>query len=234
MEKIWAVVPSAGIGRRMNSDVKKQFIQLAGKEILVYTLEALSASEKIDGIIVAVCQEDISYCQELKDRYDLKKVQKIIPGGATRLESVYLGLLAVPSDCTIVVIHDGARPFVTPEQTEQTIEAARRTGAAVLGVPVTDTIKTVGPDGQIVNTPPRGQLYQAQTPQTFRYPAILEAYRHAVMMKDLSCTDDSQVVERYMDLPAVLIAGSYDNIKITRPRDLETAESVLRRRGLLP
>ena len=230
MEKIWAVVPAAGIGKRMGMAVKKQFIQLKGKEILVRTLETLAAVPAIDGILLVVSRDDVDLCQHLIYEYQIEKVKDILIGGSTRQESVFLGLSALPKDCSMVVIHDGARPLVTREQIESTIESARQYGGAMLAVPVKDTIKMVDKKKFVQQTPSRVNLWSAQTPQTFRYPEILEGHRHAVVMGDYSCTDDSQVVEKYLDMPVKIVQGSYDNIKITTPDDIQMGERILETR----
>ena len=230
MEKIWAVVPAAGIGKRMGMAVKKQFIQLKGKEILVRTLETLAAVPAIDGILLVVSRDDVDLCQHLIYEYQIEKVKDILIGGSTRQESVFLGLSALPKDCSMVVIHDGARPLVTREQIESTIESASQYGGAMLAVPVKDTIKMVDKKKFVQQTPSRVNLWSAQTPQTFRYPEILEGHRHAVVMGDYSCTDDSQVVEKYLDMPVKIVQGSYDNIKITTPDDIQMGERILEAR----
>lgn len=230
MEKIWAVVPAAGVGKRMGMTVKKQFIRLKGREILVRTLEALADVPAIEGILVMVSREDMDVCQTLLQKYHIEKVKKVLLGGNTRQESVFKGLSALPKDCTLVVIHDGARPLVTREQIESTIETAKKYGGALLAVPVKDTVKIADAKGFVEDTPARAQLWNAQTPQTFRYPDILEGHRHAVVMGDYTCTDDSQVVERYLDLPVKIVQGSYDNIKITTPEDLSVGERILEER----
>ena len=230
MEKIWAVVPAAGVGQRMKTasgGVKKQFIRLRHKEIIVYTLEVLQSVESIEGIILVTGKEDISFCEQLVEQYHLDKVSKVLVGGARRQQSVFIGLSALPKDCTMAVIHDGARPFVTQEEVEKTIDVAREMGGAVLAVPVTDTIKIVGDGREIEATPARSRLWAAQTPQTFRYPDILEGHRHAVVMGDFRCTDDSQIMEKYMNTKVCVVPGSYDNIKITNPSDLLIAERIL-------
>ena len=130
----------------------------------------------------------------------------------------------------MVVIHDGARPLVTREQIESTIESASQYGGAMLAVPVKDTIKMVDKKKFVQQTPSRVNLWSAQTPQTFRYPEILEGHRHAVVMGDYSCTDDSQVVEKYLDMPVKIVQGSYDNIKITTPDDIQMGERILEAR----
>lgn len=237
MAKIYAVVPAAGSGSRMMAgedgvQIKKQFIKLKGKEILAYTLDVLESVSSINGIVLVASKDDIDLCNELVKQYGYKKVLDVVKGGSRRQNSVLAGLSAVPKDADMVVIHDGARPFVTPEEVEATIRTAERVGGAVLAVPVTDTIKVVGPRSIIEETPPRSGLYSAQTPQTFKYPDILEGYRHAVVFGDMSCTDDSEVMEKYMDIRIEIVQGSYENIKITTPKDLLTAEKILEKRGL--
>lgn len=231
MEKIWAVVPAAGMGKRMGMNIKKQFIQLHGKEILIRTLEVLARVPEIEGILLAVSRDDLDLCQHLIHDYHIDKVKDIRIGGGTRQESVLIGLSALPKDCTMVVIHDGARPLVTEEQIESTIEAARKYGGALLAVPVKDTIKVADKKGFSERTPSRANLWSAQTPQTFRYPEILEGYRHAVVMGDYSCTDDTQVVEKYLDMPVKIVQGSYENIKITTPDDINIGERILEARS---
>lgn len=230
MQKIWAVVPSAGMGKRMASPVKKQFIKLDGKELLVYGLEALSAAPSVEGIVLVCGEGDEGLCRELAWAYGLSKVQKIVTGGKMRQHSVYQGLCALPKDCGGVVIHDGARPFVTPGEIEATISALREADGAVLGIAVHDTVKRLGPDGAILETVPREELYLAATPQTFRYKTILEAHRHAIVMGDIACTDDAQVVEKYMNARVVMIPGSKHNIKITTAEDLSLGRWILEER----
>lgn len=230
MEKIWAVVPAAGMGRRMGTNVKKQFIRLKGKEILIRTLERLAQVPEIEGILLMVSRDDLDLCQHLIHDYHIEKVKDILIGGNTRQESVLRGLSALPKDCTMVVIHDGARPLVTRQQVESTITAAREYGGAILAVPVKDTIKVADKKGYVQQTPPRTNLWSAQTPQTFRYPDILEGHRHAVVMGDYACTDDSQIVEKYLDLPVKIVQGSYENIKVTTPDDINIGERILEAR----
>ncbi|MCI8632378.1 MAG: 2-C-methyl-D-erythritol 4-phosphate cytidylyltransferase [Lachnospiraceae bacterium] len=231
MEKIWAVVPAAGIGKRMGMAVKKQFIRLKGKEILIRTLQTLAEVPEIEGILLMVSRDDLDLCQHLIHDHHIEKVKDILPGGSTRQESVLKGLSAIPKDCTMAVIHDGARPLVTRQQIKETIEAARKHGGALLAVPVKDTIKVANKKGFAVQTPPRSNLWSAQTPQAFRYPDILNAHRHAMVMGDYACTDDSQIVEKYLDLPVKIVQGSYENIKITTPEDISIGERILEARA---
>ncbi len=230
MSNIWAVIPSAGLGKRMGTAVKKQFITLCGKELLVYTLEVFEKIEEIRGVVLVCGKDDIDHCHDLAKKYGLTKVKHVVEGAMQRQGSVFNGLNVLPKDCTMVVIHDGARPFVTPEEVRMTIEEADRSGACVLGAPVKDTIKIVDRNGVIERTPQRSKLWAAQTPQTFRYPEILDAYRRAVVVGDFRCTDDAQIVEKYMDMPIQMVQGSYENIKITTKSDLKIAEEIIRER----
>lgn len=233
MSEIWAVIPAAGVGSRMGSGVKKQFLQLEGKEILALTLEVFEKVEEISGVILVTGKADIETCREICERYAFSKVKIITEGGANRQESVLNGLSRVPHECGAVIIHDGARPFVTAEKILETVEKAEKEGGCILAVPVKDTIKMVTPSGEIERTPERALLYQAQTPQTFRFPEILDAHRRAVVMGDFRCTDDAQIVEKYMDMKVVITEGSPDNIKITTPTDLNIAREIIRERQAL-
>ncbi|MBO6158674.1 MAG: 2-C-methyl-D-erythritol 4-phosphate cytidylyltransferase [Firmicutes bacterium] len=233
MEKIWAIVAAAGVGQRMmnaSKGTKKQFIRLKGKELLVYSLEVFQKMDRIEGIVLVTGKEDVSFCESLVETYQLSKVAKVLVGGARRQESVFIGLSSLPKDCSAVVIHDGARPFVTEEDVSKTIDEALLCGGAILAVPVTDTIKVVGQDRKIEQTPQRSSLWAAQTPQTFRYPDILEGHRHAVVMGDFRCTDDAQIMEKYMDGTVRVVQGSEENLKITTPTDLLIAQRILEER----
>lgn len=227
MPKIWVVVPSAGSGSRMGAKVHKQFLCLREKEILAWTLEIFQEMPEIEGIVLVCSKEDKKQCESLLEKYGLIKVRFVVEGGATRQESVYRGLCAVPKDCTIVLIHDGARPFVKKEQVLATIRQAEKSGGALLAVPVKDTIKVMGQNNCVADTPERSTLYAAQTPQTFRFDEIIKAHEAAYRNGDTSCTDDSQIMERYGDLPVAIVEGSYENFKITTPVDLILAEEMI-------
>ena len=233
MEKIWAVVPAAGMGKRMGMTVKKQFIQLKGKEILVRTLEALAEVSAIEGILVMVSREDMDVCQELLNEYHIEKVKGILLGGSTRQESVFKGLSALPKDCTMVVIHDGARPFVTQEMLERARLELNSNPAAVAAVPSKDTVKLVDADGYVTATPDRNFVWNVQTPQCFSYPIIKEAYDKLSASEDelqergVRITDDAMVVETFSGCRVKLFEGDYRNIKITTPDDMEVAEKYL-------
>ena len=170
--KVTAIVLAAGRGKRMGTDVPKQYLKIRGHEILYYSLKAFEESV-VDEVILVTGEPDIEYCQkEIVEKYGFEKVAKIIPGGAERYDSVYAGLLAA-DDCSYVLIHDGARPLVTPEIIAKVLEGAMAYDSCTTGMPVKDTIKVVDEDNMAVDTPERGALWSIHTPQGFSYPVIL-------------------------------------------------------------
>lgn len=228
MEKITAIVLAAGAGKRMNSDVHKQYMMLEGRPVIYYALKAFEESVVTD-IVLVVGAGEVDYCQhEIINKYKFAKVSAIVEGGRERYHSVYEGLrVATGSD--YVLIHDGARPFVTEEIILRSVECAREHSACVVGMPVKDTIKVVGADGFAKNTPNRSTLWQVQTPQTFSYAMIYEAYQKAIAQEDDSITDDAMVLERMTGMQVKVIEGSYQNIKITTPEDIIVAEAYLKK-----
>ena len=228
METVTAIVLAAGAGKRMNSPVHKQYMKLAGKPVLYYALRAFEESA-VTRIVIVVAAGEVEYCRaEIVDRYAFGKVSAVVEGGKERCHSVYQGLLAAPGT-DYVLIHDGARPFVTEDMIVRSVEAAKRDQACVVGMPVKDTIKVVGPDGFAIETPDRSMLWQMQTPQTFFYPLIRDAYETVMKSGDDAVTDDAMVLERATGQRARIIEGSYRNIKITTPEDLLTAEAYLKK-----
>ena len=227
MEKITAIVLAAGAGKRMKSNVHKQYMMLAGRPVICYALKAFEESMVTD-IVLVVGAGEIDYCQkEIVDAYGIAKVSAIVEGGRERYHSVYEGLqVATGSD--YVLIHDGARPFVTSEMIQRSVECAREHSACVVGMPVKDTIKVVGADGFAKNTPERSTLWQVQTPQTFSYPLIYDAYKKAIAQEDDAITDDAMVLERMTGMQVKVIEGNYRNIKITTPEDILVAEAYLK------
>ncbi|QIB27172.1 2-C-methyl-D-erythritol 4-phosphate cytidylyltransferase [Caloranaerobacter azorensis] len=220
---ISVIVPAAGMGKRMNSKINKQFIKIKDIPILARTLMEFNKCDYIDEIIVVTRYDEIDFCQkEIIDKYKLDKVKKVIQGGKERQDSVYNGLKEVNKKSDIVLIHDGARPFVKRNIIEENIKFALEYGACVTGVPVKDTIKKVDLNGEIISTPNRKELWAIQTPQTFRYDLILKAYEKAKLDNFLG-TDDSMLVER-MGYKVKIVMGDYSNIKITTPEDLIIAE----------
>jgi 2-C-methyl-D-erythritol 4-phosphate cytidylyltransferase len=220
------LVPAAGTGSRMGAAVNKQYLVLAGRPILAHTLSLFDRHPAVDHIYAISPAEEIPFCQtEVVERFGFQKVREVVAGGAERQESVYNGLSACGADPDdIVLIHDGVRPFFPGELIAPVVAAAARHGGCVVGVPVKDTIKRVE-DGLIRETPDRRLLWQAQTPQAFRYASIMAAHRQA-RSESFRGTDDASLLER-LGLPVAMLQGSYRNIKITTPEDLQVARAFL-------
>ena len=210
----------------MASDRPKQFLQLAGSPIIFHTLKPFELCDSIQEVIVVLPAAESSEFLAQAGKRGLRKLARVVPGGATRADSVKRGLMSIrPATAEIVAVHDGVRPFVTVEEIETTIAAARADGAAILATPVTDTIKLVE-DSAVVKTLERRNLRQALTPQCFRYELLRQAYEQADV-NDPSLTDESSLVERLGHVVTV-VEGSARNIKITTPRDLAIAETFLK------
>lgn len=209
----------------MASERPKQFLQLAGTPIIFHTLKPFELCDSIHEVIVVLPAEESAEFLAQAGKRGLRKLARVVPGGATRADSVKRGLQAIrAATAEIVAVHDGVRPFVTVEEIDNTIEAARRDGAAILTTPATDTIKRVEGD-TVVETLARQNLRQALTPQCFRYELLRRAYEQ-VDVADPSLTDESVLVER-LGHRVTIVAGSARNIKITTPRDLLIAEALL-------
>jgi 2-C-methyl-D-erythritol 4-phosphate cytidylyltransferase len=220
-----AIIAAAGTGSRMASDRPKQFLQLAGTPIIFHTLKPFELCDSIQEVIVVLPAEESAAFLAQAGKYGLRKLTRVVPGGATRADSVKRGLMAIRSaTAEIVAVHDGVRPFVTVEEITETVAAAQRDGAAILATPVTDTIKLVE-DGAVVKTVERRSLRHALTPQCFRYELLRRAYDQ-VDVDDPSLTDESALVER-LGQRVTIVDGSPRNIKITTPRDLVIAETLL-------
>ena len=218
------VIVAAGTGSRMNMGINKQFIKLEGKEVIVYTIEKFYNNHNIDDIVVVVKESEAEFFKkEIIEKYNFENI-KIAYGGKERQDSIYNGLKCVDKNCKIVLIHDGARPFVDNRIIEECISVAKEKKAVVVGVPVKDTIKIVI-DGKITDTPNRANLWSAQTPQTFDYSLIKKAYDEAYKSNYYG-TDDSMLVEN-IGQEVTMIMGSYENIKITSPEDLNMGEQIL-------
>jgi len=221
-----AIVPAAGSGNRMNRGVSKQYLTLAGKPLLVHTLEVFEASAFVDAILVVAPSQDLEFIRStILTPWNLKKVCGIIPGGMERQDSVRAGIEALSPETELVVIHDAVRPFITEGLIESCVRAAAEEGAATVGVPVKDTVKEVGPEGRILRTCDRSLLWLTQTPQAFRRDLIESAHRAAVR-DGYRGTDDTSLVER-LGIAVRMIRGDYGNIKITTPEDLVIAEALL-------
>ena len=262
MEKTVAIVLAAGLGKRMHSSTQKQFLLLKGYPVLYYSLKAFEESE-VDQIILVTGQSELEYCRkEIVGRYGFRKVAAIVAGGKERYHSVYEGLRAasclyreknqmeaqhssVQEELPLqdregafpdyVLIHDGARPFVTPEIITRTLMGAKAYGACVAGMPVKDTIRMLDEEDFSEFTPDRSRVWMMQTPQTFSFPLIYDAYQCLIRLEKsgraVSVTDDAMVLECMTGKRVKLTEGSYENIKITTPSDLLTAEAFLRSKG---
>lgn len=225
--KSTAIILAGGSGTRMKSKTKKQYMPLCGRPLLFY---AVSAFEKscADEIVIVTGEGDEKFCREtIVEPFGFKKVVDVIAGGAERFNSVMRGLEAA-GECDVVAIHDGARPLIDPETINESFKTAQERGACVTAVPVKDTIKLVAESERICETPDRSGLWIAQTPQTFRFDLIKEAYRLFEESADTDVTDDAQTVERYTGAKVFVIRGSYKNIKITTPEDMIMAEALMR------
>lgn len=223
-DKITAIVLAGGSGKRMGGDCKKQYMLLAGKPILYYSLKVFQES-CVDEIILVTNEKE--YCQkEIIQKYHLDKVTQIVPGGAERYHSVYAGLSAI-KECDYVLIHDGARPFITQDIINDSIAAVKEHSACVVGMPVKDTIKIADDRNFAKDTPDREKVWQIQTPQTFSYPLILDAYQKVLAEKPAGITDDAMIIEYGNYAKVKMIPGSYENIKITTSEDMIIAEAFL-------
>ncbi|MCK5595687.1 2-C-methyl-D-erythritol 4-phosphate cytidylyltransferase [bacterium] len=210
--RVCALVPNAGFGARMKAALPKQYLDLGSKPVLIHTLNILDKTKCIDEIILISGKKYIEKSRLLIQKHNIRKVSKIVCGGKTRQESVYNGLMGIKNTPDIILIHDAVRPFITSELIRKSIEAAHKHGAAVIGLPLFDTIKLVK-DNCIEKTVDRNNLWRVQTPQVFRYDLIKTAYQKANKNK-FSGTDDASLVEQ-LNYPVRIVPGSETNIKIT-------------------
>lgn len=222
--KVCAIVVAAGQSQRMDG-VDKILAPLGGKPVLAWSIEALQQCDKVDRIVLVNSQLNQEPVQCLVVDHKWTKVADVCTGGRRRQDSVAAGLKLL-GECEWVIIHDGARPLLNQDLIERGLEAARETGAAASAVPVTDTIKLTGQSQIVIETLPRPNLWMVQTPQVFRFAIIKEAYQQA--RGDV--TDDAMLVEQ-IGGKVKLYLGSYDNLKITMPRDLAIAELLLKEHG---
>lgn len=221
-----AVIVAAGKGKRMGTEISKQFLPLCGKEILAHTVEKFEKAEKIRDIILVTGEDSLQDVQDMTQEYGWKKIRSIVAGGKGRQDSVWNGLQEVSVDAEIVLIHDGVRPFVTEDILDISVETALEMGGCVTGVPAKDTIKVCNSENIAVDTPDRSTLWQIQTPQTFRRELIMKAYEQA-KEDGFVGTDDASLAE-HSGYPVKVIMGSYRNIKITTKEDLLIGEAFLK------
>ncbi len=223
--KCTAIVLAAGQGRRMGTRIQKQYLDIAGKPVLYYSLCAFERSKIIDEVILVTGAGQTEYCEkEIVSKYDFKKVKAIVEGGAERYHSVANGLKCIQEG--YVFIHDGARPFVTEDILERAYQEVLQEKACVVGVSVKDTIKVADENGFVEMTPDRSRLWQVQTPQVFETELIQNAYEKLMEQDEITVTDDAMVVEQMLGNKVKLVKGNYHNIKITTPEDLLMAEKI--------
>lgn len=227
MAKVTALIPAAGIGKRMGKAVAKQFLPLGGRPLLAHTLLAFQAADEIDEIIPILSPEDMEHgLRDVVEAFRITKVRVVVPGGKERQDSVRNGLERVDKSCGVILVHDGVRPFVSPELIRECVAQARQGRCVTVGVPVKDTIKETDPSGLVQRTLDRSRLWSIQTPQAFPADVLTKAHAEASRLGH-GCTDDASLVER-SGHPVTVIMGSYTNIKITTPEDLVIAEEILR------
>jgi 2-C-methyl-D-erythritol 4-phosphate cytidylyltransferase len=222
--KVTAIIAAAGAGRRMKTERPKQLLVLNGSPILIYTLRKFDACRLIDALIVAAPRESVDEIRKLAAAAGFSRPVSVVQGGARRQDSVATAMQHLSPDTTIVAVHDAVRPFVSVEEIERVVREADRSGAAVLAVPIVDTVKQIRRD-VIDSTLTREHLVLAQTPQAFRAEILREAFERA-RRDEYYGTDESSLVER-LGYPVSIVRGSERNIKITRPSDLILARAFL-------
>ncbi|MBS6194333.1 MAG: 2-C-methyl-D-erythritol 4-phosphate cytidylyltransferase [Clostridiales bacterium] len=225
--KCTAIVLAAGQGKRMNSKIQKQFLDIQGYPVLYYALKSFQECPWMDEIILVTGEDERDYCRsEIVEKYQLSKVTKITAGGKERYHSVQNGLKAC-GETDFVFIHDGARPFLDQEMLERGLACVQKWGACAAGMPSKDTVKIVNAHRQVESTPDRSRVWNVQTPQVFRYQLAADAYECALQGDCTGITDDAMVVELYGKHPVMMYEGSYQNIKITTPEDLDVANAFI-------
>jgi len=231
MSRNCAIILAAGKGRRMGQSINKQYLHIEGYPILYYTLRAFSQSNCIDEIIIVAAESEVEYCrEEIVEKYNFIKVKDVVIGGKERQHSVLNGLKAL-RNCDIVLIHDGARPFINESIIENAVIYADLYGATACGVMPKDTIKMKDSRGFSIKAPSREMFFCVQTPQAFKYELILDCHKR-INNDGIMVTDDTMVVERYGNR-VYLYEGSYNNIKVTTPEDLEIGKQILKKINIL-
>lgn len=231
MSRIAAIVPAAGLGTRMGADQPKQFLELDGMPLIIFTLRRLAASPAITDFFISTRAEDVMSVQDKVAKAALGRPARVVHGGDTRQQSVANALAQVDPSTEIVLVHDAVRPFVTREQIERVIAEARARGAAILGIPAVDSVKEVKraslpADVALISaTVPRERIVLAQTPQAFQYPLLRDAFRKA-QRDGVTASDESALVERFGQ-DVYVVQGSERNLKITRASDMDLARFYL-------
>ena len=223
--KVGAIIPAAGRGKRIGASVPKQFLEIQGRPLLHHTLMVFASCKLIDYVVLVMPRADVDEMGEgWLNKYAI--VREVVVGGEQRQDSVYNGFNSLEEGTDIVVVHDGVRPFTTPQMITATVEAAQQHGAAITAIPVSDTVKQAA-DGFVKQTVSRDGLWRVQTPQAFQYGLLQQAFKKA--KKDSYYgTDEGSLVE-YLGERVKIVPGSELNIKITRKEDLVLGESLLSR-----
>jgi 2-C-methyl-D-erythritol 4-phosphate cytidylyltransferase len=226
-DKCIAIVLAGGKGKRMESNLPKQYIDLKGKPILYYCLSQFQNCDVIDEIILVIGKDEFEYCKEnIVNKYSFNKVKNIIEGGNERYNSVYNGLQII-GECDYVFIHDGARPFIENKIINNLYKCVKEYKACAVGVQTKDTIKIADENGYISNTPNRNNVWNIQTPQVFEWNVIKKAYDLLMNSSYDNITDDAMVVEKMLNHKVKLVHGNYENIKVTTPSDMLIANAFL-------
>ena len=228
MGKTALVLAAAGKGTRMGTAESKQYLLLDGEPILMHTLRTCAALDEIDEIVIVAHADDRTRCEALVAAAGFAKPIRFGTGVGERQDSVFVGLQLVGADVEFVLVHDAVRPFIAPADIRACLAEAKQSGAAVLGVPVKDTIKIVDETGRVASTPDRKRLWHIQTPQAFRLQPLIEAHRRA-QAEGVAVTDDAMLAE-WVGIPVHVVPGSYTNLKITTPEDLAWASFLLSRK----
>ncbi|MEA3319817.1 MAG: 2-C-methyl-D-erythritol 4-phosphate cytidylyltransferase [Bacillota bacterium] len=220
------IVLAAGQGKRMKAGKNKQFIELEGKPVIIHTLSVFEADPWCKEINLVINEKEKDIFKELLIQYPVPKIKEMVLGGEERQDSVYNGLTSLQA-AEIVLVHDGARPFISRDVIHNLVEKASKEGAAIVGVPVKDTIKRVSVAGIVEETVERSSLWSIQTPQAFRYP-ILKAAHEKAKTENYLGTDEASLVER-IQVPVHIVQGEYENFKLTTPEDLILAKAFLQK-----
>jgi 2-C-methyl-D-erythritol 4-phosphate cytidylyltransferase len=224
INNVVAIIPAAGFGRRFGEGTNKPFAILGEKPLLLWAVEALHGLSRVHEIIPVVKEADLELCSSLFEEHPMPKIRRLAPGGNERQDSVFSGLQMIEDRSSIVLVHDGVRPFIDAETVEYALEELKDCDGVVVGVPLKDTVKEVR-GGLVFNTPKRDLFWLIQTPQIFHFQALYDAYKKG-LADSFYTTDDSALVERNGGTVKV-VPGSYMNIKVTTPEDLSIAEVFL-------
>jgi 2-C-methyl-D-erythritol 4-phosphate cytidylyltransferase len=231
MNRITAILPAAGLVTRMGAETPKQFLELGGEPLVIFTLRRLAACSAITDFILATRAEELSFLEDRVARALIGRPARVVHGGETRQQSVGNALAQVAAETEIVMVHDAVRPFVTVEQLDRLIAEARERGSVILGIPAIDTVKEVKRSSlpedvaRITGTIPRERIVLAQTPQAFRYGILREAFARAEA-DGVTASDEASLVER-LGQDVYVVLGSERNLKITRPADMDLARFYL-------